>query len=556
MFSQMLYDAYLPQLNLPLRERWDPLLFFLFAPETASQFPNYHFASQVLIFFLGSMCLMRSMRCNWTQSILGSLALLLSMFVLSNGNLFFCRFSWFPALLAATWNLDRARSKFYFVASLGAALLWTLSAGFVSVLGALFAFAAYVFEHKVRQGEESPVVFNNYRPTVFFFVLFLMALVFLPVYQMPNYPPGAQLVPISYLSFQGAPLIGPALQPNPLHATALEEASWIYVMRYSLIISVLLLIFLGRVKLRQSEELRLAQAPFVLLFSLLVVVLVELLVPEGGRMLTPFQLLRRFVPGVALSSLPWILLPFALLLAFPGLSRLLSMKALSVLCLLLGLLGISARYNLLLPTITDEYIFGPLAPKVKGSSKQLPELMNSPSGYVIRSYGDWTVNPEALKLRRPENLRTLNAEAGSFCEVSARPHPENAPRAVDGKKETSWHTARAQRPGDYFEVELCAPQEISRITLSVGRRFSDFPRGIQILASADGENFDSLFTQENWLGPLKWTEEGYPYLGPQSDVTLDFEQAKQIKKLRFVQIGHEPNFDWSIAEISLYSATN
>lgn len=63
-----------------------------------------------------------------------------------------------------------------------------------------------------------------------------------------------------------------------------------------------------------------------------------------------------------------------------------------------------------------------------------------------------------------------------------------AAHAVDGDPATRWSSGRAQRPGDALEVDLGAPVAARWVVLDAGG--GDWPRGYEVLTSADGEAWD------------------------------------------------------------------
>jgi len=54
-------------------------------------------------------------------------------------------------------------------------------------------------------------------------------------------------------------------------------------------------------------------------------------------------------------------------------------------------------------------------------------------------------------------------------------------RTVDGDRRTAWFTARPQRPGDYLEVGLVAPETLAAVALEAGYPYDEFPRNLVLL---------------------------------------------------------------------------
>ncbi|WP_147794501.1 discoidin domain-containing protein [Cellulomonas sp. Y8] len=65
-----------------------------------------------------------------------------------------------------------------------------------------------------------------------------------------------------------------------------------------------------------------------------------------------------------------------------------------------------------------------------------------------------------------------------------------AARAVDGDPTTRWSTGRPQRPGDTLEVDLGRAVAVRAVVLDAGAGSGgDWPRGYEVLASADGASW-------------------------------------------------------------------
>jgi hypothetical protein len=54
-------------------------------------------------------------------------------------------------------------------------------------------------------------------------------------------------------------------------------------------------------------------------------------------------------------------------------------------------------------------------------------------------------------------------------------------RTVDGDRRRAWFTARPQRPGDYLEVGLAAPETLAAVALEAGYPYDEFPRNLVLL---------------------------------------------------------------------------
>jgi hypothetical protein len=107
--------------------------------------------------------------------------------------------------------------------------------------------------------------------------------------------------------------------------------------------------------------------------------------------------------------------------------------------------------------------------------------------------------------------------------------------ALDGQSSTRWSTGAPQTNGQWFEVDMLAPQTFSEITLDAASSTGDYPRGYQVFVSTDGST---------WGSPVA-TGAGMAAL-----VSISFGQ--QIGRyVKIIQTGSASNW-WSIAELNVY----
>ncbi|MBI3394163.1 MAG: discoidin domain-containing protein, partial [Nitrospirae bacterium] len=134
--------------------------------------------------------------------------------------------------------------------------------------------------------------------------------------------------------------------------------------------------------------------------------------------------------------------------------------------------------------------------------------------------------------------------------VRASHNGESARNAIDGDIFSRWGTGTAQRPGQWFEVDLGTRVPVTRVGMALGQFGSDLPRGIAVLGSLDGTIWTELARADRHLGGLVWGE-----FHPVFDVTGRFELAlpdRPVRFLRLVQTGTADPFDWSISELFVY----
>jgi hypothetical protein len=152
--------------------------------------------------------------------------------------------------------------------------------------------------------------------------------------------------------------------------------------------------------------------------------------------------------------------------------------------------------------------------------------------------------PRVLGYRVPENLRPAYAAVPmDTVRLSASEAPEEVERARDGDLTTFWSTSGAQRSGQWFQVDLPAPELLGRVTLLLGFHPLRRARDLHVLVSDDG---------------LEWRQiASAPGRGPveEQDGSRGFEEVLLLERvrarsLRLLQVGSGER-RWGFAEIHL-----
>ena len=108
-----------------------------------------------------------------------------------------------------------------------------------------------------------------------------------------------------------------------------------------------------------------------------------------------------------------------------------------------------------------------------------------------------------------------------------------------------------------FLVDLKQPYEICKIEMLFGRYGHDFPAGIEIQMSLDGTSWDQVYSNRDTAGDMLYWIDGQPRLSiarqGEFHLVLSPRQARYVK---IIQTGTHAIFDWSIAELNIYSAEN
>lgn len=135
---------------------------------------------------------------------------------------------------------------------------------------------------------------------------------------------------------------------------------------------------------------------------------------------------------------------------------------------------------------------------------------------------------------------------GQAIRVAAIATTANAPHlnaVLDGDLDTRWH-AQPQRGGETITVDLERPQRVNAIVLCLGAYAGQFPREIQIDASADGVTWSPVYTG----GTALQTYDGA--LRSPREVPIAFPVGRDdVRFLRLRQTGYEPRTGWTIVEL-------
>ncbi len=108
--------------------------------------------------------------------------------------------------------------------------------------------------------------------------------------------------------------------------------------------------------------------------------------------------------------------------------------------------------------------------------------------------------------------------------------------AIDGSSATRWTSGTPEVAGQWFQVDMLAPQTFDQITLDSAGSTNDYPRGYQVFVSSDGASFGSAIASGTGSSAL---------------VTIPFA-AQTARYVKIVQTG-AASYWWSIAELNVYN---
>ncbi len=142
----------------------------------------------------------------------------------------------------------------------------------------------------------------------------------------------------------------------------------------------------------------------------------------------------------------------------------------------------------------------------------------------------WTMSE--LRSSLPQPLANRAA-----WKLSASDNPGDVALAIDGKSDTRYTTKIAQKPGQWFQVELPEEMTLAGAQLDSTKSPNDYPRGYKVEVSSDGQAWKQVTVGH----------------GSSAVTDLLFAPTK-AKFLRITQTGSVGGLFWSIHEIQLFAA--
>lgn len=128
---------------------------------------------------------------------------------------------------------------------------------------------------------------------------------------------------------------------------------------------------------------------------------------------------------------------------------------------------------------------------------------------------------------------------------------ESTGKAFDRDVNTRWVTGKNQEPGMWYQLDMGRIHEINRITAIQGSMPPDSPRGFEILISADGKTWNRISENRSFKGISAYIDGGILKLDPSGNMDVVFP-AMKARYIKIIQIGSDPLYNWSIAEMFVY----
>jgi len=115
--------------------------------------------------------------------------------------------------------------------------------------------------------------------------------------------------------------------------------------------------------------------------------------------------------------------------------------------------------------------------------------------------------------------------------------------AVDGDIKTRWGSGRAQRKGMTFRIDFDSPMKIQSVFYELAEWKHDYPRGLEAYLILDDGKREQVLSAE-----------AYEALASFCGDSIRFQITPRLANgIEFKLVDEDPVFDWSIAEITLFS---
>ncbi|HUW60572.1 MAG TPA: HEAT repeat domain-containing protein [Candidatus Bathyarchaeia archaeon] len=146
-------------------------------------------------------------------------------------------------------------------------------------------------------------------------------------------------------------------------------------------------------------------------------------------------------------------------------------------------------------------------------------------------------------IKRYENDPQVGAEAKLALEkinnptlfTTASDNAAEAGNAIDGKPETRWTTGTNQAPGQWFQIDLGWPAEVSRVVLDSTNSGGDYPKKYEVYVSDN---------TQDWGEPVAKGRGDQPV----TDIACTPKAGRYV---RIVQTGQKDGLWWSIHELKI-----
>lgn len=125
-------------------------------------------------------------------------------------------------------------------------------------------------------------------------------------------------------------------------------------------------------------------------------------------------------------------------------------------------------------------------------------------------------------------------------------HPLDLGAITDGNRVSRWFSGLPQRGDESIILDLGSIEEVDGVTLSIGQYLGDYPRVLTIETSEDREAWTS-----QWSGRGASKAVAGALRDPANlPLAFGFPET-HARWIRLRQVGADPRFPWSIAELTV-----
>lgn len=394
-------------------------------------------------------------------------------------------------------------------------------------------------------------------PAIWFMLTFLRP-------QLPSYPTDGHVVPAMGTVLGYWADIGTVSLSQVIHQGAIREA-----LRWT----APLIFILSLTSFANLRTLYRCSPQMVHLLGVLIVLSLALILngpwlPPDIVQLSPLPTLRRIVPG--LSYLPFEIVLYAVCVTLLAVVLALCAQGAHLMMFAIGLLVVvyvsGDPMRMQLPRLRGEHDIEPWQ-EIENEHFSCPQsaiesALLSPSYYVIKVFG-----VQNTVCAGDTSVLQSNAAKIPLTNISlkASSQEQDLQFAIDGNDATRWSPQGGTQHGnEWILLDLGSERHgITGIEAAVGTFTTDFPRGLEVRYSAQcGTDEKSLssyvmaYHSPTWQGAVRKSADGFPYFGPQNEVTINFVSPINARCILIRQIGSEDHFDWSVAEITLYEGVH
>ena len=175
-----------------------------------------------------------------------------------------------------------------------------------------------------------------------------------------------------------------------------------------------------------------------------------------------------------------------------------------------------------------------LAPSAKERKAVLKEFSRYPCEEALALAEARAQDPKLGKTARKVAASIRGDLIRESLTATASHRPDRVRNAFDNDPNTRWDTGTSMKAGMWFQLDLGEECTVSRIVLDTRKSPGDFPRGCEVYASLDGEE---------WGKPVYSTP-------PQRPITrLKFPEPVRGRYFKIVQTRDIKGMFWSIHEL-------